>query len=47
MGQAISAIRDTLNSVDDEANQKAKQDLDVLKQLCDSHLREFESKLDA
>jgi hypothetical protein len=47
MGQAITTVRSSLKLADEEARVKAKQDLDVLMQLCSSSLNEFEVKLDA
>ncbi|KAL6353107.1 hypothetical protein LRP88_13595 [Fusarium phalaenopsidis] len=47
MGQAITRLHSSINLADEEARAKAKQDLDVLNQLCSSSLNEFEAKLDA
>lgn len=46
MGQAISAARKAVKEADDEADQKAKLDLDVLLKAVTSQLKEFESRLD-
>ncbi|KAL2691896.1 hypothetical protein Neosp_002288 [[Neocosmospora] mangrovei] len=46
MGQSISTVRSSIKIADEEARTKAEQDLDVLNQLCNSSLNEFEAKLD-
>lgn len=47
MGQAISAARASIKAADEEAKDKAKQDLDVLAKALDSQLNEFEARLDS
>jgi hypothetical protein len=45
MGQIISAARAAVKVADKEAEEKAKQDLDILQKLVDSKLNEFQSQL--
>ncbi|EEU40923.1 uncharacterized protein NECHADRAFT_76519 [Fusarium vanettenii 77-13-4] len=46
MGQAITTVRSSFKLADKKAREKVEQDLDVLMQLCNSSLNEFEAKLD-
>ncbi|KAJ5242601.1 uncharacterized protein N7469_000928 [Penicillium citrinum] len=45
MGQVISAIRESVREADKVAEEKAKQDLDILQKLVDSKLNQFQHEL--
>ncbi|KAJ5388167.1 hypothetical protein N7509_010708 [Penicillium cosmopolitanum] len=45
MGQAISAMRESVKEADKIAEEKAKQELDILQKLVDSKLNEFQFEI--
>lgn len=45
MGAAISAMRDAITGGDVVAEEKAKQDLDILQKMVDGQLDKFEAQL--
>lgn len=47
MGQAISALRESVKEADRVAEEKAKQDLDILQKLVDSKLDQFQAEINA
>ena len=47
MGPAISALRKAITAPDREAEEQAKQDLDILQRLVDTKLDEYEAALNA
>ena len=47
MGQAISALRDSLTAGDAAAQAKAKQDVDILSKMVDAQLDKYEADLNA
>lgn len=47
MGQVISALRVSVKEADRGAEEKAKQDLDILQTLVDSKLDQFQAEVNA
>jgi hypothetical protein len=47
MGAAISAAREAISAADKAAEEKAKQDLDILQKMVDAQLDKYEAQLDA
>ena len=47
MGQAISAARDEVKEIDKTAEDKAKQDLEILEKMVDNVLDKYEANLNA
>jgi len=45
MGVAISAIHDQIKVADRKAEEKAKQDLDILQKMVDAQLDRYESEM--
>jgi hypothetical protein len=45
MGAAISALRDEIKEADARAEEKAKQDLEILQKMVDAQLDKYESEM--